>query len=123
MTDEINNIDNAQAIISPEFVASLFPHLAPQEKPAEIKFKYGEDAVFSKALEYVKSTYGQHYVGENDVQTIDIWASLGSAPTTTRDTAIKYLMRYGKKDGYNEKDLLKAIHYTVLLYYFTQVKK
>jgi hypothetical protein len=29
--------------------------------------------------------------------------------------AIKYLCRYGKKDGYNRKDLLKAIHYIVLL--------
>ena len=29
--------------------------------------------------------------------------------------AIKYLMRYGKKQGRNEKDLYKAIHYIVLL--------
>jgi hypothetical protein len=29
--------------------------------------------------------------------------------------AIKYLCRYGKKAGKNRKDLLKAIHYIVLL--------
>jgi hypothetical protein len=29
--------------------------------------------------------------------------------------AIKYLCRYGKKSGKNRKDLLKAIHYIVLL--------
>ena len=29
-------------------------------------------------------------------------------------------MRYGKKDGYNKKDLLKIIHYTILLWHFTQ---
>ena len=29
--------------------------------------------------------------------------------------AIKYLCRYGKKAGRNRKDLLKAIHYIVLL--------
>ncbi len=29
--------------------------------------------------------------------------------------AIKYLCRFGKKDGRNRKDLLKAIHYIVLL--------
>jgi len=29
--------------------------------------------------------------------------------------AIKYLARYGKKNGKNRKDLLKAIHYIVLL--------
>ena len=29
--------------------------------------------------------------------------------------AIKYLARFGKKDGRNRKDLLKAVHYIVLL--------
>ena len=29
--------------------------------------------------------------------------------------AIKYLCRFGKKDGRNRKDLLKAVHYIVLL--------
>ena len=29
-------------------------------------------------------------------------------------------MRYGKKEGHNKKDLLKAIHYIVLLWHFTQ---
>jgi hypothetical protein len=33
---------------------------------------------------------------------------------------LKYIMRYGKKDGFNKKDLLKVIHYTVLLWHFTQ---
>ena len=29
--------------------------------------------------------------------------------------AIKYLARFGKKDGRNRKDLLKDVHYIVLL--------
>ena len=29
--------------------------------------------------------------------------------------SIKYLCRYGKKNGHNRKDLLKTIHYIVLL--------
>ena len=29
--------------------------------------------------------------------------------------AIKYLARYGKKNGKNRKDLLKAVHYVILL--------
>ena len=28
---------------------------------------------------------------------------------------IKYAQRYGKKDGYNEKDLLKIVHYAIIL--------
>ena len=57
---------------------------------------------------------------DENIQTIDIWKTLGSVDTTCRDTAIKYLMRYGKKDGFNKKDLLKTIHYTLLLWHFTQ---
>lgn len=67
------------------------------------------------------STYQGHYVGKADIQTVDIWDTLGSAETTCRDTAIKYLMRFGKKDGKNKKDLLKAVHYIILLMHYSGV--
>jgi len=85
-----------------------------------INYRFREDKILKEVLEYVSKTYQQHYVGKEEIQTIDVWDSLGSVDTTSRDTAIKYLMRYGKKDGHNKKDLLKAIHYIVLLYHFTQ---
>jgi hypothetical protein len=85
-----------------------------------INYRFREDAILDEVLEYISGTYSQHYVGKEEVQTIDVWDSLGSVDTTARDTAIKYLMRYGKKDGMNKKDLLKAMHYIVLLYHFTQ---
>ena len=84
------------------------------------KFKYNEDEMLNDVIEYIRTTYQGHYVGKEDIQTTDVWHTLGSAATTTRDTAIKYLMRYGKKGGYNKKDLYKAIHYIVLLNHFTE---
>jgi hypothetical protein len=86
-------------------------------------FKYNEDEMLNEVTEYIASTYQGHYVGQGEIQTTDVWNTLGSAGTTTRDTAIKYLMRYGKKGGYNKKDLFKAIHYIVLLNYFTEDKE
>lgn len=86
----------------------------------ERNYRFREDKILKDALNYINGTYAQHYVGKEEIQTIDVWDSLGSVDTTARDTAIKYLMRYGKKDGHNKKDLLKAIHYIVLLYHFTQ---
>ena len=62
---------------------------------------------------YVKNTYGEHYA--NGIQVTDLWEALESSDTTCRDTAIKYLARYGKKGGKNKKDLYKAIHYIMLL--------
>ena len=81
------------------------------------KYKYNENKALAEIEEYINGTYGQHYVGNGEIQTVDFWNSLGSLDTTARDTAIKYLARYGKKGGYNRKDLLKAAHYIVLMLY------
>jgi len=82
-----------------------------------INYKYNEDKALEAIKAYLDGTYGQHYVGDGDVQTVDFWRSLGSLETTARDTAIKYLARYGKKAGKNRKDLLKTIHYVILMMY------
>ena len=82
-----------------------------------MEYKYKEDESLRAIQAYVDSTYGQHYVGNGDIQTVDFWESLGSLETTARDTAIKYLARYGKKGGRNPKDLLKAVHYIILMMY------
>lgn len=72
--------------------------------------------ILAEIEEYVLSTYGEHYVGETDIQSIDIWETNGSLVSTCRDTASKYLQRLGKKDGFNKKDLLKLIHYALIIY-------
>ena len=77
--------------------------------------RFSEDKFLEDVRNYIERTYNQHYVGKKEIQTIDVWETLGSVDTTCRDTAIKYLMRYGKKGGHNRKDLLKAVHYIVLL--------
>ena len=77
--------------------------------------RFNEDKFIKEVEKYIKGTYDQHYVGKKEVQTIDVWETLGSIDTTCRDTAIKYLMRYGNKNGKNSKDLMKAIHYVILL--------
>ena len=79
-------------------------------------YKYNEDSYIEVIQNYVDSTYGEHYVAK-DIQVIDIWESMGSLDTTARDTAIKYLCRYGKKQGKNRTDLLKAMHYIILMMY------
>lgn len=87
------------------------------------KYKYNEDKALQAITEYLESTYDQHYVGDGDVQTVDFWRSLGSLETTARDTAIKYLARFGKKGGKNRKDLLKAMHYIILMMYALDLEK
>lgn len=81
--------------------------------------RFNEDKHLDDALQYIKSTYNQHYVGETEIQTTDVWESMGISENMCVGTALKYLMRFGKKEGKNKKDLLKAIHYIVLLMEFS----
>ena len=83
-------------------------------------FKYEENAILKQAEEYIAKTYELHYTGDKGkMQTLDLIESIGDAEAFCRSNAIKYLSRFGKKDGKNRKDILKAIHYCTLLYHFS----
>ena len=78
--------------------------------------KYGEDKIIKEISDYVKATYGQHYSTTKDgFQVQDMLRQLDIDKDFCHANAIKYLCRYGKKAGKNRKDLLKAIHYVILL--------
>lgn len=89
--------------------ASAYPR--PQEPDV---FKYGEDLFLAAAQEYIRSTYDAHYAGDNGVQTFDLILSSGAGVPFCVGNILKYASRYGKKGGYNRKDLLKIIHYACL---------
>ncbi len=108
-------IKQSRPLLQPVLQLDLFNSPQP-----DITYRYSEDKFLKEVQNYVAGTYKGHYVGGGQYQTVDIWNTLGSAATTCRDTAIKYLMRYGKKDGHNKKDLLKAVHYITLLNHYTQ---
>lgn len=82
-------------------------------------WKYNEDKTLKEIEEYLTSTYHSHYTSENSkTQTLDLIESIGDAEAFTRSNAIKYLSRFGKKNGKSKMDILKAIHYCILLYHF-----
>ena len=81
--------------------------------------KYQEDKGIADLKDYVSSTYRGHYTNKNsDTQTLDLIHSVGDAESFCRSNAIKYLSRYDKK-GSAKQDILKAMHYCLLLYYFS----
>ena len=86
------------------------------------RWKYDEDVILKDIHEYVSGTYRSHYTGKNsgfkDIQTIDLMAAKGLASAFCQSNIIKYGTRYGDKDGQNKKDLLKVIHYAMLLLHF-----
>jgi len=85
-------------------------------------WKYNEDKILKDIQDYVTSTYGSHYCGHNqvykDTQTIDLMAAKDLATHFCQANILKYGSRYGDKDGRNKRDLLKVIHYAMLLLHF-----
>ena len=85
-------------------------------------WKYNEDQILKDVSEYVTSTYGSHYCGQNqeyrNIQTIDLIAAKDLAPDFCQSNILKYGSRYGAKNGRNKSDLLKVIHYAMLLLHF-----
>ena len=87
-------------------------------------WKYEEDKTLKAVEDYIASTYHSHYTSEQSkTQTLDLIESIGDAEAFTRSNAIKYLSRFGKKNGKSKQDILKAIHYCVLLYHFAGLHK
>ena len=78
--------------------------------------KYNEDKILKEIGAYIQGTYGQHYAQVKEgVQVQDLLRSCGIDKDFCQANAIKYLARFGKKAGRNRADLLKAVHYIVLL--------
>jgi len=84
-------------------------------------FRYGEDETLKKIVDYIESTYDKtHYSPDaSKFQLIDLFDNMGDAVPYCRDSAIKYLYRLFDKEN-PKKDLLKAIHCCILLYYYLE---
>ena len=92
-------------------------------EPKRVHFyKYHEEEILKDIEEYVSGTYQGHYTGNSHefrkVQTIDLMASKDLASSFCQANILKYGSSYGNKDGKNKKDLMKVIHYAMLLLHF-----
>ena len=94
------------------------------KKMTDSRNKYHEKEILKDIEEYVSGTYNGHYTGTKheyrNVQTLDLMASRDLASTFCQANILKYGSRYGSKDGRNKKDLMKVIHYAMLLLHFDE---
>ena len=85
------------------------------ETAVSVSYKYDEDKILEALKRRVDASYEAHYAtGDGDLQCWDAWVQLGSATTSARDVALKYLWRYGQKNGADVEDLFKAMHFIML---------
>jgi len=92
-----------------QFYSKPYNNIAPDPK-----YKYNEDKLIFELCEYVKKTYSQHYVDEDNFQALDAVIASGHGEGFTIGNVQKYSFRYGKKNGKNRDDLLKVLHYALL---------
>ena len=82
------------------------------------KYKYSEDVILKELTDYIAGTYNQHYsAGDDKIQTLDLIEACGDGESFCRSNILKYASRYDKK-GTARRDILKILHYAVLLMHF-----
>ena len=79
-------------------------------------WKYNEENLLNEVRDYISHTYLQHYSSDN-VQTLDLIESVGDAEAFCRSNILKYASRYDKK-GTARRDIIKILHYALLLLHF-----
>ncbi len=83
-------------------------------------FKYDEDKLLQEVADYISQTYQLHY-SKGNVQTLDLIDSVGDAEAFCRSNILKYASRYDRK-GTARKDIVKIVHYAILLLHFNDKK-
>ena len=71
-----------------------------------IDYKYNEGQLIADLQKYIDATYGEHY-SQNQYQATEFIIDGGHGEGFCIGNILKYAQRYGKKDGYNRKDLMK----------------
>ena len=83
-----------------------------------MQWKYNEEQILNELREYISKTYQQHYsAGDDKIQTLDLIEACGDGEAFCRSNILKYASRYDKK-GSARMDIMKVLHYAVLLMNF-----
>ena len=77
-------------------------------------YKFKEDKYLNELSKYIISTYTEHY-SQSKYQATDTITDAGYGEGICMGNIQKYWKRYGKKEGKNRKDLLKILHYAIIM--------
>lgn len=82
----------------------------------DIDFNFEERKYIHELSNYIEGTYQEHYSNGKTSAFQEI-VDGGFGTGFCFGNIIKYSKRYGKKDGFNRKDILKIAHYAILALY------
>ena len=114
--DELNMYTdtlNLSTLMSDDHIT---PHLDMNNDPN--RYKYSEEKILKELADYISDTYNAHYSsGDDKIQTLDLIEACGDGEAFCRSNILKYASRYDKK-GTARRDIMKILHYAVLLMHF-----
>jgi hypothetical protein len=79
-----------------------------------MNYKFNEDTNLQELKAYIDATYGEHYASDK-YQATDVIIDSGHGEGFVMGNIMKYAKRYGNKAGKNRKDLLKILHYGIIM--------
>ena len=77
-------------------------------------YKFNERELILELKYYINDTYGEHYASDK-YQATDVIIDSGHGEGFCMGNIMKYAKRYGNKAGKNRKDLLKILHYAIIM--------
>jgi len=80
----------------------------------KVDYRYNEGDLIAELQQYVDDTYNGHY-SRNKFQATEFIIDSGHGEGFCLGNVMKYAQRYGKKDGYNRADILKVLHYALIM--------
>jgi hypothetical protein len=82
----------------------------------DMKYKFDEDRACKELTEYINTTYNAHY-STDKYQATDMIIDAGHGEGFCMGNIMKYAKRYGRKGGKNRADLMKILHYGIIMLY------
>ena len=79
-----------------------------------VKYKFDEDSALAELGKQIDTTYSGHYATDK-YQATDIIIDSGFGEGFCMGNIIKYSKRYGRKNGKNREDIMKILHYGIIM--------
>ena len=80
----------------------------------KINYAFSEDTIINELQKYVDDTYNQHYA-KRKYQSTQFIEDCGLGEGFCLGNILKYTQRYGRKNGKSRADLLKILHYGIIM--------
>ena len=88
----------------------------------KIEYKFNEDRSLKDLKLWIDKTYDSHY-SRNKFQSTEFIIDGGHGEGFCLGNILKYAQRYGRKNGEDRGDLMKILHYAIIMLHIHDEEK